>query len=88
MLDEVKDYLHIAHDDADKLLIELIQEGIAVVNNYCGVFDIENNLPAKALVREYVRFAFNGMREHFYKAYKHDMIALSFDLWDLGDDDE
>lgn len=87
MLQEVKDYLKIAHNHADSDLLNLIEEGTAVVESYCGSFDINTNKNAKRLVKEYVRFAFNGAAEHFYAAYSSDLSHLGFDLWD-GDVDD
>ena len=83
MLEEVKAYLHILHEYDDVNLNNLINEGTAIITHYCGPFDIENNLVARRLVKEYVRFAWNGKSEHFYEQYQTDLSSLSFSLWEV-----
>lgn len=76
-----------ANNDSDKRLNQSIQDGIALLTMYCGPFDIESNKIARALVKHYVRFDFNGMAEQFYPHYKADIINLGFSLMG-GDVDE
>lgn len=80
MLKELKAYLHVLHDHDDANLSRLLEEGTAVVQGYCGSFDIEEDLIAKSLVFNYVRFAYNGMQEHFYNVYKVQLSAHGFHL--------
>lgn len=87
MLQEVKDYLKIAHNHADNDLLNLIEDGTAVITKRCGSFSIDEDRDARRLVKEYVRYAYNGYAERFYSVYLSDLSQLSFDLWD-GEVDE
>ena len=83
---ELKARLHILHDHDDENLERLIEEGHAEIQGYCGKFDLETNTTGRKLVYEYVRFAYNGMTEHFYTSFLPDLIRFGFELWD-GDED-
>lgn len=88
--DELKDYLHITHTDDDDNLSRLVKEGHAFIQSRTGDFEIEGDdidWDGKALVFEYVRFAVNGVREHFHDSYMREISQLSFKLYKPGDDD-
>ncbi|MCW6653708.1 hypothetical protein NHG24_08090 [Aerococcaceae bacterium NML210727] len=86
MLQEVKNYLQIAHNHADKNLKALVEEGTAAMMSYCGPFDVNNNYMGRSLIKDYVRFHFNGVGEQFYECYKSKIIKFGFDLMESDSD--
>ena len=85
MLEEVKNYLHA--DDADDTNIKaLISIGHGVIEGHCGQFDYNENLRGRQLVKDYVRFAWNGVSEHFFDSFHNELVGLRLELFKPPDD--
>lgn len=79
LVDEVMIYLHA--DEADiKNITNLIEDGHNVLKSHCGPFEISQYPEAKALIKDYVRFAWNGASEHFFDSFFQDINGLRWTI--------
>lgn len=84
--DALKNYLKSTDDDKDNIL-NLLKRGHHVIMSHCGVFDLENEV-GRDLVFDYVRFAYNGYREHFFSSFEYELNGFRWQIYtDAGDAD-
>lgn len=89
--DEVMVYLHADEDDRDNIN-NLIADGHNVLQASCGSFELADYPVAKRLIKEYVRFAWNGASEHFFDHFFKEINGLRWSVMtdqppdDKGDD--
>ncbi|MBS5170254.1 MAG: phage head-tail connector protein [Streptococcus agalactiae] len=77
LLDEVKAYIRVTWKEDDYLINNLIEEGKAELNELFGVdVDYENNLSEKGLLKDYVRYAYNGQAEWFPINFRKKILRL------------
>lgn len=68
IFDELKLQLKFTDED-DENIEYLIKEGHDVVQAHVGRFALETERDGRRLVKEYVRFVWNGAGEHFYDSF-------------------
>lgn len=68
IFDELKLQLKFTDED-DRNIENLIKEGHDVVQSHTGEFELEADSDGRRLVKEYVRFVWNGAGEHFYDSF-------------------
>ena len=77
LLDEVKAYIRVTWKEDDYLINNLIEEGKAELNELFGVeIDYENNQTEKSLLKDYVRYAYNGQAEWFHINFRKRILRL------------
>lgn len=76
-LDEVKAYIRVTWKEDDCMISSLIEEGKAELNELIGVdVDYENNPTEKGLLKDYVRYAYNGQAEWFLINFRKKILRL------------
>ncbi|MGF3066638.1 hypothetical protein [Facklamia sp. P12950] len=86
-VDEVMTYLHA--DEADKEnIINLIADGHNVLQSHCGKFKMDDYPESKALIKDYVRFAWNGASEHFFDSFFEKINQLRWSVVSIEPPDE
>ncbi len=77
MLQAVKDCLKITWDDEDVNLLNLVDRGKTVLNDLTGTeLDFEVESPARALLFDYVRYAYNNATEYFEENFGKEILRL------------
>mgnify|MGYP001055497213 CR=1 FL=1 len=77
MLQAVKDCLKITWSDEDNNLLSLVDRGKAVLNDLTGTeLDFETESPARALLLDYVRYAYNNATEYFEENFGKEILRL------------
>lgn len=85
--EEVKQYLRITFDDQDSLLLELIADGMAALKSMLYPKLEFNQMPVKsydgqvnALLKDYVRYSWNGSTQYFEDDYGKVITRLSLQI--------
>lgn len=86
-LAQIKERLHILHNEDDANLLRLLEEGHSIVQSLCGKFSMEN-VYGRSLVFDHVRFAYNGMSEHFYECFKASLSSFGWSLVGDGENEK
>jgi hypothetical protein len=77
MLQAVKDCLKITWNDEDVNLLNLVDRGKAVLNDLTGTeLDFETESPARALLLDYVRYAYHNATEYFEENFSKEILRL------------
>ena len=76
ILTELKEKLHILHDEDDNNLKRLLSFSYNVLKEKCGNFDIENLEQGKALVFERTRYEYNDKLEYFDENFIAEITSL------------
>nr|DAV74619.1 MAG TPA: Head Tail Connector Protein [Caudoviricetes sp.] len=64
-------------DETDKKIRNIIRQGIDVLQNDVGTsIDFDNDLQARALLKTYVRYAWNNSQEYFIENNLADILKL------------
>ena len=84
-LTELREYLKSSKDDDDNVL-NMLERGHHAVMEHCGVFELSDFF-GKDLVFNWVRFEFNGYREHFLSSFDTEVNTLRMRLWMDGESD-
>lgn len=86
-VDEVMTYLHADNDDRENIS-NLITDGHNVLQSHCGEFELTKYPEAKALIKDYVRFAWNGASEHFFDHFFKEINGLRWNIINAQPPDE
>ncbi len=77
-LNELKDYLKITWNEENSYLSSLMDEGMFFLNEKAGVeIDYSKDLSAKALLKDYCRYAYNHTLELFEVNFQRQLLHLS-----------
>lgn len=76
ILTELKEKLHILHNEDDNNLRRLLSFSYSVLKEKCGNFDIETLEQGKALVFERTRYEYNDKLEYFDENFMSEMSSL------------
>ena len=86
-LQELKDYLHILHEDDNDNLLRQLERSHAYIKGMCGEFELDN-VRGRALVMDHARFAYNGQSDYFYASYMPEINMFGFSLYEPEEDDD
>lgn len=86
-LSSVKQYLRVTFSDHDELLIQTISDGMdeikgmvyqGLVFNFTPVEPYDGRI--NALLRDYVRYSWNGSSQYFAEDYRRTITRLSLEI--------
>ena len=81
MINELKERLRILDNDEDRLLENIILQGEEELNALTGVeLDYEKKGPARSLLLEYCRYAYNNALEYFESNFSKEIIRLQLSV--------
>lgn len=77
MLEAVKAYLKIEWDAEDTNITGIIERGKAYINSLTGTeLDFESESPARSLLLDYCRYAYNNALEYYAENFSADILRL------------
>lgn len=81
LITEIKGELNTPPNLQDSVLKNYIKEGMAdITSSVADFIDFERNLNARSLLKNYVKYAYFGMKDEFYIRYHADYFQLGVDL--------
>ena len=76
-LELIKNYLRVTWEHDDALLADLIERGQAYLNAHTGTdLDFGAEGPARSLLCDWVRYAYNNATEYFEENFRQDLYLL------------
>ena len=72
----VKDNIRVTWEYDDEIIEQSIREGISKIENICGRCDFDENATAQKLLKEYVRYDWNGASLYFEPNFKRELLQL------------
>ena len=72
----VKENIRVTWDYDDEIIEQSIREGISKIENICGRCDFDENATAQKLLKEYVRYDWNGVSLYFEPNFKRELLQL------------
>ena len=86
-LDSVRQYLRITFTDHDEVLLQTIADGMAEIRGMIYFDLVFNFTPVEAydgrinaLLRDYVRYSWNGSSQYFSEDYKKSITRLALEV--------
>lgn len=72
---KIKDFINVTWEYEDDAILDLVNEGVAKLQQITSDFDYHESL-SFFILKEYVRYAYNGVSMYFEENFKRELLQL------------